>query len=179
MEDDNTTSDARVELYLYETSIGQIATINYAIVNKALGMYPALKFNILHKYFPHLETTREFITSEKYLGSIKINIKSRFSEPPLRLLTLAVHKVLNAVADNLAKTEISYMGTKDFHAVPVEKIFKDKEVGFEREVSGGQGVSQNDPSVANDIRMDLSRMDWYAFNDNYGTSEEKALSCIY
>ena len=39
----------------------------------------------------------------------------------------------------------------------------------------GQGVSQNDPSVANDIRMDLSRMDWYAFNDNYGTSEEKAL----
>mgnify|MGYP007048266997 FL=1 len=109
------------------------------------------------------------------MGSIKINIKSRFSEPPLRLLTLAVHKVLNAVADTLAKTEISYMGTKDFHAVPVEKIFKDKEVGFEREVSGGQGVSQNDPSVANDIRMDLSRMDWYAFNDNYGTSEEKAL----
>lgn len=175
LEDDNTTSDAKVELYLYETSIRQIATINYAIVNKDLGMYPALKFNILHKYFPHLETTREFITSEKYLGSIKINIKSRFSEPPLRLLTLAVHKVLNAVADTLAKTEISYMGTKDFHAVPVEKIFKDKEVGFEREVSGGQGVSQNDPSVANDIRMDLSRMDWYAFNDNYSTSEEKAL----
>lgn len=175
LEDDNTFSDAKVTLNSYETSIGEIAELNYAVVNKALGMYPALKFNVLHKYFPHLESTREFITSKKYLSPIRINIRSRFSEPPMRLLTLAVHKVLAAVAENLAKTEISYIGTKEFHAVPVSKVFKDKEVGFEKEVRGGQGVSQNDPTVEKDIRMDLSSMDWYAFNDNYGTSEEKAL----
>lgn len=175
LEDDAGASDAAVKLHLYEKSIGEIAELNYAIVNKALAMYPVLKFSVLHKYFPHLQTTREFITSAAYLGKIKLNIKSRHQEPPLRLLSLAVHKVLGAVSDTLCKTEKSYIGTKEFHAVPVENIFKDKEVSFEKEVNGGKGVSQNDASVDKDVRMDLSKMDWYAFNDNYGTSEEKAL----
>lgn len=175
LEEDAAASDAAVKLHLYEKTIGEIAIMNYAIVNKALAMYPALKFCVLHKYFPHLQTTREFITSEAYLGKIKLNIKSQHQEPPLRLLSLAVHKVLAAVSDVLNKTEKSYIGTKEFYAVPVEKIFKDKEVSFEKETAGGKGVSQNDASVGQDMRMDLSNLDWYAFNDNYGTSEEKAL----
>lgn len=179
LEDDNTSSDANVKSYLYETSIGEIAKLNYAIVNKAIAMYPALKFNILHKYFPHLQSTREFITSEDYLSAIKINIRSRHKIPPLYLLSLAVHKVLASISDSLAKTEISYIGTKEFQPVPVSKIFKDKDVSFEKVVSGGKGVSQNDDTVERDMRLDLSKMDWYAFNDNYGTSEEKALvACL-
>ena len=38
---------------------------------------------------------------------------------------------------------------------------------------GGIGVSQNDNSVPAAWKMDLSIEDWFAFEDNFGTSEEK------
>ena len=36
------------------------------------------------------------------------------------------------------------------------------------------GVSQSDVSVDEHNRLDLSGEDWFAYADNYGTSEEKA-----
>lgn len=50
---------------------------------------------------------------------------------------------------------------------------KDKKI-YLSELKGtyGKGNSQND-CVENEYRLDLSSEDWYVFNDNYGTSEEK------
>lgn len=36
------------------------------------------------------------------------------------------------------------------------------------------GYSQNDVSVPSSLRIDLSKEDWFVFEDNFGTSEEKA-----
>ena len=40
-------------------------------------------------------------------------------------------------------------------------------------------MSQNDISVPIDYKMDLSKEDWFAFEDNYGTSEEKAFVAYF
>lgn len=68
--------DSRIEIHTASLTIKEIATINFAIVYKALLKYPAYKFENLKKIFPTLRSTREFITNEKFLGSIKLNIKS-------------------------------------------------------------------------------------------------------
>jgi type III restriction enzyme len=38
----------------------------------------------------------------------------------------------------------------------------------------GIGISQNALTVSPDLKIDLSDKEWFVFNDNYGTSEEKA-----
>lgn len=52
---------------------------------------------------------------------------------------------------------------------------RDKTVNYTQPHMGGQGFSQSDPSVDANDRFDLQQADWFAFNDNFGTSEEKAL----
>ena len=41
------------------------------------------------------------------------------------------------------------------------------------------GFSQNDNTVFKDWKLDLSKEDWYVFDDNYGTSEEKAFVAYF
>ena len=175
MEDDYEGKTEKGTTYTTEKTIAQIAKMNYAIVFKAMAAFSVLKFDVLKKYFPNLKSTREFINSKSYLGDIKLVIKSRYKELPMRLYSQAVKKVLEEIADTLSKTEVVYEGTTEFKPIPVEKVITDKAVRFSREVSGGQAKSQKDSSNAEDVRIDLENEDWYAFNDNYGTSEEKAM----
>ncbi len=159
---------------LYSCTIGDIANLNYAIINKALATFPVYKFNALKSRFPNLKSTREFITSEKYLGQIKIEIKSRYAEPPVHILSAAATDVLTKIATSIGEIKEKYDGTKQFTPVNIRDVFKDKTVNYTKIVDGGIGKSQNDPTVPVDVRMDLSCEEWFAFTDNYGTSEEKA-----
>ena len=159
---------------LYATTIGEIANINYAIVNKALAKVPVYKFNTLKSRFPNLKSTREFITSTNYLGDIKIEIRSKYDEPSVAILSTAVTSVLTKIAASISAIEEEYEGTKDFRAVNIHDVFRDKAVNYTNVVDGGIGVSQNDVTVPDAMRIDLKGEDWFTFTDNYGTSEEKA-----
>ena len=44
---------------------------------------------------------------------------------------------------------------------------------------GGIGFSQNDYTVDMSYRLDLTKEDWFAFDDNYGTTEEKAFVAYF
>lgn len=178
MSDEKGTTDSKAKLKVFDTSIGQISQINYAIVNKALAKFPVFRFNALKDRFPNLKSTREFITSSNYLGNIKISIKSKYDVPPANVLMTAVVRVLEEVAASISEIEETYEGTKSFRAVKISEVFKDKSINVE-EVPGGKGVSQDDHSVAPEMRFDLSQEDWYAYNDNFGTSEEKAFVAYF
>lgn len=158
----------------YTATIGNIANINYAIVNKALAKIPVYKFNTLKSRFPNLKSTREFITSDSYLGNIKIEIRSKYDEPPMSILSSAVTTVLTKIATTISAIEEEYEGTRNFRAVRICDVFRDKVVDYTNIVDGGIGVSQNDITVPAAMRIDLKNEDWFAFTDNYGTSEEKA-----
>ncbi|MCF2683201.1 DEAD/DEAH box helicase family protein [Faecalicatena contorta] len=166
--------DHKSKTKLYTTTIGEIANINYAIVNKALAKVPVYKFNTLKSRFPNLKSTREFITSTNYLGDIKIEIRSKYDEPSVSILSTAVASVLTKIAASISAIEEEYEGTKDFRAVNIHDIFRDKAVNYTNIVDGGIGVSQNDITVPAEMRIDLKGEDWFTFTDNYGTSEEKA-----
>ncbi len=166
-------NDKATKVYIYSTTIGDIARLNYAIINKGLAKYSIFRFNSLKRRFPNLKSTRDFVCNEKYLGNIKVEIKSKYIEPPVSIIASAIEIVLEKIAKYISGIEEEYEGTKAFKAVYIRDVFRDKSINVEI-VDGGKGVSQADVSVASSARIDLSSEDWYVFNDNYGTSEEKA-----
>lgn len=173
------TSDVAVDSKTARLTIKEIAKINYAVVNKALMKYPVFKFNTLKSYFPNVKSTRQFITSDEYLGSIRIDIQSKDDKPSMETLYAAVFYVLGKIDGSISGIEETYSGTKEFRARKIHKVFRNKTVNYTDPHDGGIGVSQNDPSVRSDWKMDLSVEDWFVYTDNYGTSEEKAFVAFF
>ena len=169
---DSVASDVTVQTHQYLTTFSEIATINYSTVNRALRQFDVFKFNTLQSYFPNLKSIREFIFDKNYLGDIKIKVTSKHQIPPLNILYRACVIVLTKIADKISAIEEVYEGTAEFKAHRISEFIRDKSVNY-TPVSGGKGMSQNDASVGVN-RLDLSGEDWFAFNDNFGTSEEKA-----
>ena len=175
----NALTEKAVTTYTYRTDIQTIADMNYAIVHKALCKYSVFKFNTLKSYFPNLKSTREFITSPNYLGAIKIEITSKYETPTPSILFSACVNVLGKVAESVSDIEITYVGTTEFKPTRISEMFKNKKCNYTIVHDGGLGYSQNDASVPNRWKIDLSKEDWFAFEDNFGTSEEKAFVAYF
>ena len=171
--------DMTVEMKTAHVTIKEIAEINYAIVNKALMKYPIFKFNTLQSYFPNVSSTRQFIMDEEYLGSVRIDIQSRDTKPTMQTMYDAVFYVMGKIAASISGIEETYRGTKEFRARNMRDIFRNKTVNYTDPHDGGIGISQNDPSVKSEWKIDLAQEDWFAYTDNFGTSEEKAFVAYF
>lgn len=179
MTEDSGTNQTHIKLKTAHMTIKEIAAINYAVVNKALMKYPIFKFNTLRSYFPNVTSTRQFITDEAYLGAVRIDIQSKDQQPTMETLYAAVFYVLGKIADSISGIEETYKGTKEFTARNIRDVFRNKTVNYTDPRDGGMGISQNDPSVKSAWKMDLSAEDWFAYTDNFGTSEEKAFVACF
>lgn len=177
--EDNSSQDSNPNTYTYRTTIGDIADINYAIVYKALCKYSVFKFNVLKSYFPNLKSTNEFVKGKNYLGYIRLHITSKYETPSTDILYSACVKALGKIAENISGIEETYEGSSEFTAQYIHDIFKNKRCNYIDPHDGGLGISQNDNSVPIAWKMDLSKEDWFVFEDNYGTSEEKAFVAYF
>lgn len=166
------SSDKSVETYSITMTFKEIADVNYSTVNRALRQFDVFKFNTLKSYFPNIKSTYEFVTNENYLGNIKIKVTSKYKALPMNIVYRACVNVLSKIALKISAIEEVYEGTTEFKAHYISEFIKDKSVNY-TPIAGGKGTSQNDASVGAN-RLDLSVEDWFVFNDNYGTSEEKA-----
>ena len=172
-------TEKTVAAYSYRTTFSDIAEMNYSIVHKALCKHNVFKFNVLKSYFPNLKSTREFVTSKEYLGQIRIDIASKFETPTPEVLYNACIYVLGKIANNISSIEETYEGTNEFTAQYIHDVFKNKRCNYTEPKDGGIGFSQNDYTVDMAYRLDLSKEDWFAFDDNYGTTEEKAFVAYF
>ena len=179
MDDASGSIDTKVDLKTSRMALGEMAKRNYALVHKALMKYPIFKFNTLQSYFPNVRSTREFVTSEEYLGEVRIDIHSKDEKPSMQTMYDAAFYVLGKIAGSISEIEETYYGTKEFRAHRLHDVFKNKTVNITDPHDGGIGISQNDPSVRKEWRIDLSAEDWFAYMDNYGTSEEKAFVAYF
>lgn len=147
------------------------------IVRKAINRLPFFYFDNLVKYFPNLESISDFINSNKYLSDIKIEIKGDGDE----LYSLNVDKKLEIVVktlDNISKDVVSnafeYIGTKNFYPAKIKDTIKNKTLKIETRDTGEQEYGRGMNETLNqDYRLDLNDKNWYVYNENYGTSEEK------
>ncbi len=73
----------------------------------------------------------------------------------------------------MSAEKAEYRGTKEFKPYLIKDKFVDKTLNFtindseDKEAGVGQYETTNP-----ELRLNLENVDWYAFNDNYGTSEE-------
>lgn len=171
----NTTSDFKnIDEKLKEIvlSIKEISDLSYNLVYSAFSKFKILNFNILKQYFPLLKSTKEFITSEKYLGNIKISIKSIYNFPTKEMFYKSLINVFNKIKEDILKYDEVYEGTKEFYSKRFNEIFKDKICNIATLNNDSIGISQNEV-IDESYKLDLSDKEWYIYNDNYGTTEEK------
>ena len=154
----------------------KLSEIDYHILLGASECFTELKFNILKIKFPNLKSMKEFLTSSNYLGNIEIEFISQNYLATIkgRDYFEALKKVFNDISQYIISLKPEYEGTKEFIHKKINEIIKGKKIYLSREIeNGGKGESQILTSNL-ELRLDLTKEDWYIFNDNYGTSEEKA-----
>ncbi|MXR07580.1 DEAD/DEAH box helicase [Mycoplasma hyorhinis] len=152
--------------------------IKYTIIYKAFrSFWPEFSFSSIKKQFPHLKSIYEFLTSINYVGDFPITfITEEGKKPTVEDKRLAAKKVLEKIFNYIRDLKITFKGTSEFFPYRVKDLFTDRIRNITKNIKEdywGEGISQKDESVDLKYRLDLSNSDWYAYNDNYGTSEEK------
>ena len=97
----------------------------------------------------------------------------------METLYRATSYALGKIADSIVGIEETYRGKKEFKSRYIHDVFRNKTVNYTNPHDDGIGISQNDPSVNNEWKIDLSSEDWFAYTDNFGTSEEKAFVAYF
>ena len=145
-----------------------VKEIEINIVQAALARHTFYTFANLSRYFPHLDSMREFMTSEDYLGGLGITFQGNVYQ-----LEENKAEKLQALVDLLTQIEAEmrpqiteYQGTREFQRRLVHKVFTDKVLKFDESTERGKEDAQ--------FAHDVSDKDWFAYNTIYGTSEEKA-----
>lgn len=160
-EENNEVQNEEISLKLIDKKISEIPK---NVVQFALSKNPFYHFNCLRKTFPHLGSLRDFIEEEKYLGGLSITFEGTLD----RLKTMtnedylqAVLGLLNEIENDIKGNVIQYEGS-EFISDYLRNIFKDKMLK----------INKNDERF-NGQEEKVSLADWYVYNANYGTSEEK------
>ncbi len=133
------------------------------VVRTAIARNPFFAFKSLKTYFPHVKSVRQFIEADEYLGGFSITFQGddRYllsNETYLAAMT----GLLDQIASELRQNITGYRGTETFEPTNVNSIFTDKILKLDKDSKRADGDEQL-----------VSDREWYVFNANYGTSEEK------
>lgn len=142
----------------------KLSDIQKHVIYFALEQNPFFYFDNLSHYFPNLKSISNFIDDKEFLGDLAIT----FSGTHERLQQISHFDYLQALNGLLTNIETDIKGNSteyegsDFVSEYVHKVFKDKEIRVRK---GDEREKGQEELVANE--------DWYVFNANYGTTEEK------
>ncbi|GJM17087.1 MAG: type III restriction endonuclease subunit R [Thermodesulfobacteriota bacterium] len=149
------------------------------VIKKALNQFPEYQFSNLKRLFPHLKSVSEFIASDHYLGKLKVEVEG--TEAKVSNLTqddklYIAMRLLEKLSGQLQAENIDYKGTAEFKPYMVKDTFTDKTLNIVNDGDSDQeyGIAQSE-TTNQSLNLSLASKDWFAFNENYGTSEEKYL----
>lgn len=156
-----------------------LADFGTAILRKAMQKLEFYEFKNLKAHLPNLQSAHEFMTADRYIGNIRVEV-SGTPEQVENLSTgdklQAATQILAEISEVIASDKVEYKGTKEFKPFMLKDRITDKTLNFTADEGEDQefGKSMNDPNETA-IHLDLSKRDWFAFDDCFGTSEEKLL----
>ena len=150
------------------------------VLRTALNCFSTYNFNFLKELYPQLKSCKEFIESDSYLAKLSVKVSGNqsslaaYSQGDKLYIAKIVLKDLEPILYTRGK---EYRGTKEFKPSMFNKVFRDRIVlNVTVPSSGTQEFGESMKTPKNPAyTLDLSNVKWYAYNDNYGTSEEKAL----
>lgn len=147
------------------------------LLRAALSRIKFFEFRNLRHYFPNVESISDFITSDAYISQVSVDItgtasqlQSLSSEAKLEISV----NVLQQLADDLQSETPEFRGTYEFKPHGIRNIVKDKTISREYNALSDVGTGMKETTNL-ELHADLSTADWYVYDENYGTSEEKAL----
>ncbi|MBP1970009.1 type III restriction enzyme [Virgibacillus natechei] len=150
-----------------------------SIIRKALQRNPFYNFTNLKTHYSNLKSISEFISSKEYLSNLRVELtgtKKQFTSiNPEQKLNIVSH-ILKDISKDITKDSNKKYGSKTFTAQGIKHVFKDKVLNFNLSdgEDGEKGFPMKDPKVPSNY-LDLNAEEWYAFKEDFGTSEEKKL----
>ena len=132
---------------------------------KSLSSNPFFTFSNLQKYFPSIKSIDDFLGSN-YLGSSEIHIRAsenKIADIDDIDIFNALKAYLAKISDEIVQNYGDHQGSKVFYRHPFSKVFKDKT------------LLAKDGSLTGDSELDVKDLEWYPYEENFGTSEEKYL----
>lgn len=149
------------------------------VIRAAINRFETFKFSNLKDTYPNLESIKDFIESYSYLAGINILIYAK--QEVLDNLTqkeklFCAIEALRQIEPLLSKGGIGYKGTKLFIPKQIKDVFRERTQKFSLDGSSDKELGKSMLETENMyLRMDLSKADWHAYEDCFGTSEEKHL----
>lgn len=168
-----TTADYEV----IKTKDIQLSNIQKHVIHYALTQNPFYNFDNLRHYFPSLKSSFNFIENKEFLGDLAIT----FIGTPKRLKEITHFDYLQALngllvnIENEIKSNSTEFEGSDYISEYVHKVFKDKEIRVRKGDERGKGQLETEDK----FKLNLSTEKWFAFNDNFGTIEEKAFVSMF
>lgn len=143
------------------------------ILLKAINQLDFYNFDNLKDYFPAMETIFDFIES---LKKIKVELKSNqeIGEIKLHEKLSIVRKLLTELKREIQSGYSEFEGTKKFYQEPISSKVKNVPLNIVVDDYSDQerGIAMSQAKNP-ELVMDLKKKDWYIYEENYGTSEEK------
>ena len=102
-----------------------VGDIPFHIVRTAIARNPFFAFKSLKTYFPHIQSVRQFIEADEYLGGLSITLQGdeRYllsNETYLDAMT----GLLNQIASELRQNRTEYKGTESFKPSNIKSIYR-------------------------------------------------------
>ncbi len=149
----------------------KITNIPKHIIQFALTQNPFYYFNNLERYFPNLKSISNFIESKSYLRGLEITLKGtnqRLNSISNKDYLLAIQKLLQTIELEIKSNLTEYEGS-EYVSEFIHKIFPDKKT---------LKVDKYSERINGQIDV-VKEPEWYVYNANYGTSEEKAFVAMF
>lgn len=153
-----------------------------SLVRFAVDRNKKIRFDTVNEKITGLSSLEAFLTGDKQLGGKKLRITAgvdKFEKLTVEEKLYITEQFLSLVAGDISLKEKSYIGSKEFKPTPIKDAF-DAEIRRNYTITNNDaefGISQSLPDIAGGrstrYYLDLSKEDWHAYDDNFGTSEEK------
>lgn len=139
-----------------------------AVIRKAIAKNDFYRFDNLKKYFSKLDSISLLIECIK---DARVNATTNGQLTPDDKLKIIL-VLLDQLKAQIESQYTEYEGTRLFMSRNVSEVVRDKTLNIDINSDREAGRPMKDP-VKPELQLDLSKEDWYVYDENYGTSEEK------
>ena len=154
----------------------KLADFERAILGFAMDANDFFHFANLKTYFPQLASAGQFLTSATYLGGVTVTVRGLPDD--LNALTARqkldiAQYLLHQIENGVKRESVEFVGTKDFKPSLISDRFTDKMLKLRIEGETGLSWVKGESNVPGLDQIDLTAKDWHAYDDSYGTDQEK------
>ena len=171
---DETVTPLKEDLQKFSFTFGKV--IDKHIIRHAINRNKNFTFEKIYKAMVGISSLNDFMNEMKDVQvNCEGNVKGVHALSQEHKLQIA-EKLLKDIEVDLLPLEERFIGSDKFESYPIHKVFADTVIRKYTIPSNSPkaGQSQKDLRFP-ELYEDIDSLEWYAYDDNFGTDEEKLL----